>query len=80
MIVQGFFDDTKIIEVYLTKDNWSIFPTRGNFRNKAQEEGIIQFYGELKRINIFIKDVFIIHYQDTLNRYVLICIITERKN
>ena len=68
MIIQAFFDDTTIIEIYLPKDDWNIFPTKENFLNITQEGGIISLYGELNRINSFIKGDYIIHYQDILNK------------
>ena len=65
MVIQTFFDDITIIEIYLPKDVWIIFPTRVNFLNITQEGGIISLYGELNRINTFIKGDYIIHYHDT---------------
>ena len=44
MIIQAFFDDTTIIEIYLPKDDWNIFPTKENFLNITQEGGIISLY------------------------------------
>ena len=70
IIYPVFTDETKNIEVYLPKDDWNIFPTGENFRNKTQEGGLVSLSGEFNRINIFMRGGYIVPYQDTITKYI----------
>ena len=70
IIYPVFHDDIKNIEVYLPKDDWSIFPSGEIIRNKSDESGIISLSGEFNRINIFMRGGYIFPYQDTFSKYI----------
>ena len=70
VIYPVFKDKTDDIEVYLPKDDWSIFPTGEIVRSKGDEGGKISLSGEYKRVNIFMRGGYIFPYQDTINNYI----------
>ena len=65
-----FSNEVGNIDVYLPKDDWSVFPTGEIIRNKSDEGGIISLTGEFNHVNIFMRGGYIFPYQDTFNKYV----------
>ena len=65
-----FSDETDNIEVYLPKDDWNVFPSGENIKNKSDESEVISLSGEFNRINIFMRGGYIFPYQDTFNKYI----------
>ena len=65
-----FKDDTDNIEVYLPKDDWSVFPSGEIIRNKTEDGGIISLSGKFAKVNIFMKGGMIFPYQDTFSKYI----------
>ena len=65
-----FKDNTDDIEVYLPKDDWSVFPSGEICKNKNEEGGKITVSGEFNKVNIFMRGGSIFPYQDTVKKYV----------
>ena len=64
-------DETKDIEVYMPKDDWSIFPTGEIFKSKTNwDGGKVTLSGEFNRINIFMRGGRIFPRQDNSNKFI----------
>ena len=70
LIYPIFKNETDNIEVYLPKDDWSIFPNGEIVRNKTEDGGKISLSGEFSNVNIFMRGGYIFPYQDTFSKYV----------
>ena len=66
-----FTDDTNDIEVYMPKDDWSIFPSGEIYKTKTEwNGGKVTLPGEFNRINIFMRGGQIFPHQDNENKFI----------
>ena len=64
-------NETDDIEVYMPKDDWSIFPTGETYKSKGDwDGGKVILSGEYGKINIFMRGGHIFPYQDTFNKFI----------
>ena len=71
LIYPIYKDETDDIEVYMPKDDWSIFPTGEIFKSKGDwEGGKIKLSGEFNLIHIFMRGGQIFPYQNTFNKFI----------
>ena len=66
-----FRNETYDLNVYLPKDDWSIFPTGEIYKNKSDwEGGNITLSGEFGLIHIFMRGGQIFPFQNTFNKFI----------
>ena len=71
LIYPIFKEETDDIEVYMPKDDWSIFPSGEIFKSKGDwAGGKIKLSGEFNRINIFIRGGQIFPHQDNEKKFI----------
>ena len=71
LIYPIYKNETDNIEVYMPKDDWSIFPTGEIYKNKNEwEGGKIKLSGEYNKVHIFMRGGQIFPYQNTFNKYI----------
>lgn len=71
LIYPVYKNETDDIEVYMPKDDWSIFPTGEIYKNKNDwDGGKIKLSGEFNIIHIFMKGGQIFPYQNTFDKFI----------
>ena len=66
-----FTDETNDIEVYMPKDDWSIFPSGEIYKTKSDwAGGKVTLSGEFNKINIFMRGGQIFPHQDNENKFI----------
>ena len=71
LIYPIYKNETDDIEVYMPKDDWSVFPTGEIYKTKKDwPGGKIKLSGEFNKIHIFMRGGQIFPYQDTFNKYI----------
>jgi alpha-glucosidase (family GH31 glycosyl hydrolase) len=71
LIYPVYKNETDDIEVYMPKDDWSIFPTGEIFKSKGNwTGGNITLSGEFNKIHIFMRGGQIFPYQNTFNKFI----------
>jgi len=71
LIYPVYKNETDDIEVYMPKDDWSIFPTGEIFKTKGNwTGGNITLSGEFNKIHIFMRGGQIFPYQNTFNKFI----------
>ena len=71
LIYPVFKNETDDIEVYMPKDDWSIFPTGEIYKSKdSWEGGNVILSGEYNKIHIFMRGGQIFPYQDTFSKFI----------
>ena len=71
LIYPIYKDETDDIEVYMPKDDWSVFPSGEIFKSKGDwEGGKIKLSGEFNLIHIFMRGGQIFPYQNTFNKFI----------
>ena len=71
LIYPVYKNETDDIEVYMPKDDWSIFPTGEIYKNKKDwDGGKIKLSGEFNIIHIFMRGGQIFPFQNTFNKFI----------
>ena len=71
LIYPIYKNETDDIEVYMPKDDWSIFPSGDLYKTKKEwQGGKIKLSGEFGKIHIFMRGGQIFPYQNTFNKYI----------
>ena len=71
LIYPIYKNETDDVEVYLPKDDWSIFPTGEIYKTKnSWEGGKIKLSGAYNKIHIFMRGGQIFPYQNTFDKFI----------
>ena len=71
LIYPIYKNETDDIEVYMPKDDWSIFPTGEIYKTKKDwTGGKIKLSGDFGKVHIFMRGGKIFPYQNTFNKYI----------